>query len=191
MDGALPPAWPLPLTIAVLGCAALMLRPLASLAGVAVIAAVGVLGLLVPLWRAGSSTPASAAPFRPDRLQQAAVVAIGIGAFAYARATALLAPAPASLVAVGSTVVAAVAEEAFFRRFLYGWLYRWGPAVAVAGAAVAFALVHIPAYGVAVIPLNVAAGILLGWQRWAAGGWWAPALTHAVANVLQVSPFPL
>ena len=37
-------------------------------------------------------------------------------------------------------VVAAVAEEAFFRRLLYGRLARWGAAVAVVGSAVAFGL---------------------------------------------------
>jgi membrane protease YdiL (CAAX protease family) len=51
---------------------------------------------------------------------------------------------------------------------------------------VAFALVHLPGYGVSAFPINLAAGLLLGWQRWASGGWSAPALTHIAANLLQL-----
>jgi membrane protease YdiL (CAAX protease family) len=103
-----------------------------------------------------------------------------------ARALATPVHPPATIVAAGATVLAALAEEAFFRRLAYGWLAQWGAGPAVAGAALVFALVHIPGYGTRVVPLNMAAGLLLGWQRWASGGWSAPALTHAVANLLQM-----
>ena len=47
--------------------------------------------------------------------------------------------------AVAASVVAAVAEEAFFRRLVYGWLASsWGAAVAICGSAVAFAAIHVP-----------------------------------------------
>jgi membrane protease YdiL (CAAX protease family) len=94
---------------------------------------------------------------------------------------------------VTSTVIllntlAAVGEEAFFRRFLYDRLARWGPGVAVAVSALAFAAVHVPAYGWAALPVDLGAGILLGWQRWASGTWLAPAATHVFANFLAVLP---
>jgi membrane protease YdiL (CAAX protease family) len=84
-------------------------------------------------------------------------------------------------------VVAAVAEEALFRRVLYGWLERFGPVVAVAGSAVVFALVHLPGYGVAAMPVDLGAALLLSWQRYACGRWTVPAVTHAVANLLAVT----
>jgi membrane protease YdiL (CAAX protease family) len=81
---------------------------------------------------------------------------------------------------------AAVAEEALFRLLLYGWLLRWGAAVAVAGSAVAFALVHVPTYGWAALPVDLGAGLVLSWQRWASGRWEVSAATHALANMLVV-----
>jgi hypothetical protein len=32
----------------------------------------------------------------------------------------------------------------------------------------------------------VAAGLSLGWQRWATGSWRVPALTHVLANLFVV-----
>ena len=51
--------------------------------------------------------------------------------------------------AAGLAVLAAVVEEALFRRVLYDRLLRFGVVAAVAGSAVVFALVHLPAYGLA------------------------------------------
>jgi membrane protease YdiL (CAAX protease family) len=51
---------------------------------------------------------------------------------------------------------------------------------------VVFALVHLPAYGTAAIPVDFGAGLLFGWQRWASGTWTAPAITHGAANLLAV-----
>jgi hypothetical protein len=42
----------------------------------------------------------------------------------------------------------------------------------------------VPLYGIAVLPVDLGAGLLLGWQRWATGTWTVPAVTHAAANVL-------
>jgi hypothetical protein len=36
----------------------------------------------------------------------------------------------------------------------------------------------------AVLPVDLGAGLLLGWQRWATGTWTVPAVTHAAANAL-------
>ena len=83
--------------------------------------------------------------------------------------------------------LAAVAEEAFFRRFLYGLLVPSGAAIAVGGSAALFAVVHVTVYGWWVLPLDLAAGLVLSWQRWASGSWVAPAITHVIANVLALA----
>jgi membrane protease YdiL (CAAX protease family) len=95
--------------------------------------------------------------------------------------TAPIALAPAAL---PLSVAAAIAEEALFRRLVYAQLRRWGVPAAIVGAAVLFALVHVPAYGVAAFPVDLGAGLLFGWQRRAAGTWTVPAATHAAANLL-------
>jgi membrane protease YdiL (CAAX protease family) len=91
------------------------------------------------------------------------------------------------VVAGGLALVAAVAEEALFRRVLYDRLLRFGVVGAVLGSAVVFALVHLPAYGVAAMPVDLGAALLLSWQRYASGRWTVPAVTHAVANLLAVT----
>ena len=45
---------------------------------------------------------------------------------------------------------------------------------------------HVPLYGVAAFPVDLGAGLLLSWQRWASGTWTVPAATHTAANVLAV-----
>jgi len=47
-----------------------------------------------------------------------------------------------------------------------------------------FAAIHVPVYGFAVLPIDTAAGLLLGWQRWTTGGWSAPGVTHMAANLI-------
>jgi membrane protease YdiL (CAAX protease family) len=90
-------------------------------------------------------------------------------------------------VAAGLALGAAVAEEALFRRVLYDRLFRFGVVVAVVGSAGVFALVHLPAYGLAAMPVDLGAALLLSWQRYASGRWTVPAVTHAVANLLAVT----
>jgi membrane protease YdiL (CAAX protease family) len=58
--------------------------------------------------------------------------------------------------------------------------------MAIACSALLFGLVHVPAYGIAALPVDVGAGLLLGWQRWASGTWTVPAATHAFANAVVV-----
>jgi membrane protease YdiL (CAAX protease family) len=121
----------------------------------------------------------------PRLLPPVAVVAIGFVAIwlaGRAGGTALP-PAGVTTTAVTLNLLAAVGEEAFFRKFLYDRSTRWGPAVAIAITALVFSAVHVPAYGVAAFPVDLGAGILLGWQRWASGTWLAPAATHAFANL--------
>jgi membrane protease YdiL (CAAX protease family) len=82
--------------------------------------------------------------------------------------------------------LAAVAEEALFRRVAYTRLLRFGAAAAILGTALAFAFLHVPLYGVEVLPVDLGAGLLLSWQRWACGTWTVPAATHAAAELLAV-----
>lgn len=82
--------------------------------------------------------------------------------------------------------LAAVSEELFFRRLVYGGLVRFGPAIAIGGSALLFATLHVPIYGPAVFWVDLGAGLLFSWQRWASGGWGAPAATHVVANLVAV-----
>jgi len=95
-------------------------------------------------------------------------------------------PSPRTAEVLALNTVAAVAEELFFRRMLFGGLLRFGALVAVAGSAILFALVHVPIYGAAAFPVDLGAGLLFSWQRWASGGWGASATTHVFANLLAV-----
>jgi hypothetical protein len=113
-----------------------------------------------------------------------AVLAIGIAAFAFGR---VLGGGHAPLVTgrgVALDILAAVAEEAFFRRLVFAALAPGGAALAVLGSAGLFAVAHVTVYGWWVLPLDLAAGLVLSWQRWVSGTWTVPALTHVVANVL-------
>lgn len=124
---------------------------------------------------------------RADPRRWAGVVFVGMLAFAAVRALNSTPLLPLGNAATGAGVVAAVAEELFFRRFLYGWwLSRWGAPMAIVGSSLAFAFVHVPLYGLSALPIDLGAGLLLGWQRWATGAWTAPAVTHVAANLLTL-----
>jgi membrane protease YdiL (CAAX protease family) len=110
---------------------------------------------------------------------------VGIVAFALGRVVAG-GRAPVWVTdAVALDVFAAVAEEAFFRRFVYDALLPAGDVVAGSGAALLFALVHVAVYGWWVVPLDLAASLVLSWQRSYTGSWGVPAITHVTANVLM------
>lgn len=162
----------------VAGCIALVSRPV-SPAFTAITIVVGFAGALHPV-------AIERAADRNARVWCAAV-ALGIVAFAIARGAlgGSLIPAPDAAL-VGSAVAVAVAEEAFFRRLVYATLLRWGVAIALAGSSCAFAIVHVTFWGWRAVPVDLAAGILLGWQRWVTGSWTAAAVTHAAANVLML-----
>ncbi len=171
--------WPvITAAAAVLGSLALAARPPATMGAVVVTAVVGLIGVMGPL------EPRMERHVRP--MVRGAVLLSGAAAFAIVRVWVSPLATAASPLVVVSNLLAAVAEEAFFRRLVYGVLMRWGPAVAIGGSATAFAAVHVRAYGLVAIPIDLAAGLLFGWQRWATGGWSAPALTHIAANLLQM-----
>lgn len=168
------------------GALLLLLRAQATSAGGARVAALVVLYAALVLLSLVSATPDAGA----RRLSPVLVTAIGAGAVTAVTFAPWQIGVPGvayGAVAAGLGVLAAFAEEAFFRRLVYGWIERWwGPLAAVVLSAAAFALVHLPLYGVAVLWLDLGAGILLSWQRWASGSWGPSAATHAVANLLVV-----
>jgi len=125
----------------------------------------------------------TAPPLGVARALGLAVAAVVL-AWLLVRTTAV--PVRTGATAILLNSLAAVAEEALFRRLLYGWLLRWGIPLAIVGSAVAFALVHVPTYGLVALPVDLGAGLVLSWQRWAGGRWEPCAVTHALANLLVV-----
>jgi membrane protease YdiL (CAAX protease family) len=121
------------------------------------------------------------------RIQRSIVLAVGLGAVgAAAWAAGRPAAVPFSAWALPLAVLAAIAEEALFRRVAYGLLQPAGAAVAVVTTALLFALIHLPLYGPTALPVDLGAGLLFGWQRYASGTWTVPATTHVAANLLAV-----
>ena len=159
--------------VLVLALASLAFRGVATWSFVVpVLAAVGVLAAQA---RAGEAA---------ERWTWMLVTGSGIAACAVVRAALPGVPMHATMLGVAASVAAAVAEEIVFRRGLYGALERWGPIVAVVASAIVFGLVHAPMYGWAVVGVDVGAGLVFGWQRWASGTWTSPAATHVAANLL-------
>jgi membrane protease YdiL (CAAX protease family) len=168
------------------GCALLAARPaLVPAAGDPTRAIVGLFAVLLAV---GLAWPIPRSGPRQSPAVVSSTLAVGVVAFVAGR---LLgggqAPLPLTGGVVALNMLAAVAEEAFFRRFVYAALLPGGAAVAVGGSALLFALVHLTIYGAWVLPLDLAAGLLLGWQRWATGSWHVPAATHALANLLVLA----
>lgn len=169
------------LVVVLAGVAGLLARPLLPHTNAALVALFVALGLVGAAWPVTRPNPAA-------RATVAGALVLGIAAFAAGRllgATTTLA-LPTALTPLLLNALAAVAEEAFFRRFLYGLLAPRGTALAVAGSALCFAAVHVTVWGFGVLPLDLAAGLLLSWQRAATGRWSVPAITHVAANVLAV-----
>ncbi len=189
---------PAPATAADTGPTAVATRPTAAAAAMAATLAVFVarpllpggtaamVGLFAGLVILGVAWPVHSETRAPAAIAGLVLMA-GMAAFGLAR---LLGggrpPVPARAGYVAAVTLAAVAEEIFFRRFVYAVLRPSGAAVAVGGSAVLFAVAHVTVYGWWVLPLDLAAGLVLGWQRWATGTWAVPAVTHVAANLLVV-----
>jgi membrane protease YdiL (CAAX protease family) len=121
------------------------------------------------------------------RMRPVVVLGAGVGAVVLATAIAGRPPAvPFTAWALPLSMIGALCEEALFRRVAYSWLERNGTVVAVVGSAVLFAAIHLPFYGLAALPVDLGAGLLFGWQRWASGTWMVPGATHAAANILAM-----
>jgi membrane protease YdiL (CAAX protease family) len=168
--------------VLVVGVSLLLLRPLAlGRSGASLILVTAYVSL---------AAMSLAAPVRyRDRQLLAPVVAFGVGAGAILLAGLVAGPrfpAPVARQAFALNALAAVSEEAFFRRFLFDRLLRYGPAAAVLATAVLFALIHVPLYGAPALWVDLGAGLLFSWQRWATGRWTTSAATHVLANLLVV-----
>ena len=82
------------------------------------------------------------------------------------------------------TLLVASAEEVLLRGALISAVGRsYGLPAAVVMSSIAFALMHVPLYGWAVVPLDLAAGVWLAGLRLASGGVAAPAVAHALADL--------
>jgi hypothetical protein len=171
--------------VAIAGCVALAARPaltpLTSRPTVLLASLYAALLAIGTRARVGDRTEAV------RRGSYAAVFALAVGVCAFALGRVIgggHAAAPLTLMTVSLNTLAAFAEEAWFRRLCFGIVEPAGPAYAVIASAALFALVHLAVYGFAVLPLDFAVGLLLGWQRVTTGSWTVPAWTHAIANVL-------
>lgn len=168
--------------VLVVGCVLLALRPLSSVSADSRVVLFGATYATIAL-------ASIAVPADRDRSHLAPAWAFALGTAAVIAAAGMTGPSVASpwgAATLPLSLVAAVAEEALFRRVAYARLARFGAVVAVAGSALLFGLVHVPAYGVAALPVDLGAGLVFGWQRWASGTWTVPAATHAFANALVI-----
>ena len=83
-----------------------------------------------------------------------------------------------------AVVAVASAEEALLRGSLFRAVeQRAGVVAAIALTSVAFALLHVPLYGWAVVPLDLAVGVWLGVLRAVSGSVLAPAVAHSLADL--------
>jgi membrane protease YdiL (CAAX protease family) len=130
---------------------------------------------------------------RPARPAPSTVIA-GVGGGAVLVAAALIGrpvlvvspPASLATFAAWSPLLAAVAcaEEVVLRGALFSAAERaWGTAVALLLTTLAFGLMHVPLYGVAALPLDLAVGLWLGGLRVLTGGPAAPAVAHTIADL--------
>jgi membrane protease YdiL (CAAX protease family) len=96
-----------------------------------------------------------------------------------------LAPLNAGI-AIWTPLVAlvAVAEEVAFRGVLFDAVRDWGgDGAALVATTLVFALIHVPLYGIGSLPLDLAAGLLLGSLRVVSTSVLAPAIAHVVADL--------
>jgi membrane protease YdiL (CAAX protease family) len=78
----------------------------------------------------------------------------------------------------------AIAEESFLRGALWSAVGAWaGEPAALAVTTLAFGALHIPFYGLGVLPLDLSVGLLLGGLRQIDHGVTAPAIAHVLADL--------
>lgn len=169
------------------GLAILLARPaIASTVGWSVPVVAGLFAtILVLALAAPAGTERRAYP--ASLTWQASVFAAGALVFLLGRSISSgRGPMPATAVFVSLNILAAIAEEALFRRVAYDVLLPAGPIAAIGGSALVFGLAHVTVYGWRAFPIDLAAGVVFGWQRWASGSWAVPAAIHALADLLAV-----
>jgi membrane protease YdiL (CAAX protease family) len=78
----------------------------------------------------------------------------------------------------------AVSEEVALRGALFDTVRSWcGDGGALVATTLLFAAMHVPLYGICSLPLDLAAGMLLGGLRIVSGGVLAPAVAHVIADL--------
>lgn len=164
--------------IIALACIALAAREVTA-SSIAISVAVGIVG-----WVGLRAHPQP----RATLAASVAALAVGVGAFALARVTGEGFSVRYDTLGIAAILLAAVSEEALFRGYLHERLAAIGTRPIAIGAITAsvFAAIHVPTYGLAILPLDLAAGAVLAWQRQASGTWIVPAITHAAANLMQL-----
>jgi membrane protease YdiL (CAAX protease family) len=174
--------------VVVVGSAVLVVRPIvaARLGWTTMVVAVMFASLLmvsvaVPLGERPPRGVLQGAPARSTVLLVGAAVLVAVRLVSGGHP-----PGPLTVRVVALNSLAAVAEEALFRRVAFKALQRGGVWWAVGGSALLFGLVHVTVYGWWAFPVDVAAGLLFGWQRLASGTWAVPAVTHVLADLLVV-----
>ena len=173
--------------VAVIGCGLLAARPALVAATPYPVAVLTVLFVAVLVAGARLPLPAATGALRSRAQRWATGPAVLVGVVAFGAGRWLVGghpPTTATAFLIVTNTLAAVAEEAWFRRLCFGLLAPAGTGFAVVGSTLLFAAVHVSIYGYWVLPLDLAAGLLLAWQRTATGSWAAPAITHVVANLL-------
>ena len=124
-----------------------------------------------------------------SRLRRVVALAVGVGALTprggWWEVGTIADDGDRGVALLGNTL-AAVAEEAFFKAFPLPAVEPGTAREVFIGTAALFAAKHVTVYGTWVLPIDLAAGFILSWQRWATGSWAVPAITHVVANVLVV-----
>jgi membrane protease YdiL (CAAX protease family) len=140
---------------------------------------------------------AAGAGFRPSRPRTihlllglaggAALLAVWGGAhpLVLLNVTRLERPGLGALVPWTAVVVVVVTcEEAVLRGVLFsGVAAAAGPWAALVATSILFALIHLPLYGTAALPVDLAVGVVLGGLRLATGGLAAPLAAHLAADL--------
>jgi hypothetical protein len=175
--------------VAVVGTALLAARPALVAVTSAPVALLAVLFAAILLAGAGLPLPAPARAVERATGRRATLLVVLVGALAFGVGRVLVGghpPTSTTLLLVATNSLAAVAEEAWFRRLWFGLLAPAGDGIAIVGSTILFAAVHVSIYGYWVLPLDLAAGLLFAWQRSTTGSWAAPAVTHVIANLMVV-----
>jgi membrane protease YdiL (CAAX protease family) len=84
----------------------------------------------------------------------------------------------AALAALIATLEEIAIRGALFRQ----WSEEAGPVAAIVAGAVAFALIHLPRYGLNAMPLDAAVGLALGGLRALTGRVLPAAVAHTIAD---------
>jgi membrane protease YdiL (CAAX protease family) len=125
---------------------------------------------------------------------RAGSLAVGVvGGLVLVTVPLLVGPASRAVIGMGAepylawvavTALVATAEEAMLRGAILSALDEAGGSIlAVIGSSAAFALMHVPLYGRGVVPVDLAAGVLLAGLRYLTGGTAAPTIAHLLADL--------